>query len=284
MQLSSLWHWLEPLGRTQIVHRGITSRLCHDYLSLRTIFPEDPRGLTSFKDSLRYRTVSVASDEPLLIGSLLNLDVKEILKVPTNTRMEKMWSLMTAVPRGVPPYIIFRDGSKLTTPGYRWAPATLLNCFDGPDNPWEYSWNEDYIGTPSEAGHLVHLSGCFITMPTVPCSMLKPFSARIRDEMTRESIYCRNREDGWFLLSRYKRGQSFEGTDVADILWGGSENYVLLLQGDFQETLPDHSPTKMGRLARRTYDLNGVIYVRSPAASLVGSCPSANCLHARALL
>ena len=72
--------------------------------------------------ALRHQSTSVSTDEALCLGLLLRLDMKALTEAPADERMKKLWSL---VPHP-PPRLVFWIGPRLTEPGFRWAPATLL--------------------------------------------------------------------------------------------------------------------------------------------------------------
>lgn len=63
--------------------------------------------------ALEHRSVSVPSDEPLLIGNLMHLDIEKILRSPADLRIQTMWSLLWSVPRGIPQNILLPGQSFL---------------------------------------------------------------------------------------------------------------------------------------------------------------------------
>ena len=65
----------------------------------------------------RGRATSKATDEALCSGSLLNLNMRHLLSVPADRRMEMLWRLLPAVP----PAVVFLNVPKLKTKGFRWA-------------------------------------------------------------------------------------------------------------------------------------------------------------------
>jgi hypothetical protein len=69
-----------------------------------------------------YRTSSRVDDETLAIAPLFHIDVKSL--TPHNGEARKMvfWKALKAAPTDV----IFSDAPRLTTPGFRWAPRTLM--------------------------------------------------------------------------------------------------------------------------------------------------------------
>lgn len=93
--------------------------------------------LGTVEAGLLHRSVSVPSDEPLLIANLLDLDIADILNGSCplascanagcdHSRIHRMWLLMPTASRGIPRNILLRAGPRLSEPGFRWAPSTLL--------------------------------------------------------------------------------------------------------------------------------------------------------------
>ena len=92
--------------------------------------PTNPRAnLGKVIEALHHRSVSVLSDEPLLIGILLGLDAAQILNGGDGAvarRMNRVRRLIPSGVHGIPKDILFRVGPRLTEPGLRWVPATFL--------------------------------------------------------------------------------------------------------------------------------------------------------------
>ena len=93
--------------------------------------------LGSVEAGLQNRSVTVSSDEPLLIANLLDLNVVDILNGPCplpncvgfgcdHSRIHRLWLLMPAAFQGIPKTILHRVGPRLREPSFRWAPSTLL--------------------------------------------------------------------------------------------------------------------------------------------------------------
>ena len=85
--------------------------------------------LTALQSYLAFRTTSKASDEAVILATMLDVDVREILRAPRNDhmcRMELFWNALSSIP----PHVIFWIGPKLQNPGFRWAPATFLTGRD----------------------------------------------------------------------------------------------------------------------------------------------------------
>jgi hypothetical protein len=118
--------------------------------------------------ALQYRSVTVASDEPLCIGTLLSLDLRAILECRTEeSRMAKMWELFIAKHGGVPAQIIFFEEQKLTQPGWRWAPKSLLISQTGllTLSTRVLRWNDPVMALPEHPhGLRVKYSGVRISL------------------------------------------------------------------------------------------------------------------------
>lgn len=109
---------------------GLRRDLITLYRGLRSFFhSKESMPLTdiiSVDDALRFRSVSVPTDEALLIGGLLNLDLAHILDGPAESRMPRVWTLISLSPGGIPKSLLFNRGPRLRQMGFRWAPESLL--------------------------------------------------------------------------------------------------------------------------------------------------------------
>ncbi|KAK5725786.1 hypothetical protein LTR15_003976 [Elasticomyces elasticus] len=77
--------------------------------------------------AIRDRTSSRPDSEAIIIGSALGLDVKSILEAPPE---ERMGTLIGAMPR-VAANMLFSPGPRLTTPGLRWSPRSVIRSQGG---------------------------------------------------------------------------------------------------------------------------------------------------------
>jgi hypothetical protein len=92
--------------------------------------------LSTLDGALMFRSVSVATDEPLCIGTLMSLDLHEILQVePKENRMQKVWELIALKKGGIPSEIIFFEEERIQAPGWGWAPQSLLPAKRGLQKP-----------------------------------------------------------------------------------------------------------------------------------------------------
>jgi hypothetical protein len=77
---------------------------------------------------LQWRATSHEGDEPVCLAATLGIDPGPILDIPAEQpaeRMAKLYQLQKTIP-----YVaLVQPPPRLELDGYRWAPATLLNCF-----------------------------------------------------------------------------------------------------------------------------------------------------------
>ena len=191
------------LYKASLGKEGLASYLAYKIRTFAEFSHSSPTlqpDLGSVEASVRHRSVSVSSDEPLLIGNLLELDPTVILDGPPFSRMQRMWSLMPKMKRVIPKNILFRVGPRIDEVGFRWAPATLL--YREPANSWLYvpkDTNEH--GTPTEHGLLVTLAGYSLEMPHRPVGLES--NHWIVFQMEHENdFYARGFGGTWYLIYR----------------------------------------------------------------------------------
>jgi hypothetical protein len=161
----------------------LVSELVSEFSKLRLKL-RDQQGpqLWLLADALRYRSVSEVSDEPICLGAILGLDAKsitgEIHILPTthedkiklrNERMERMWELAPQVLHSIPKSLIHQVGEKLTKPGLRWAPSTLLGLRDTSEL---FSLTDIDQSRISSDGLILSSAACSISVPKRVDSML----------------------------------------------------------------------------------------------------------------
>jgi hypothetical protein len=74
-------------------------------------------------NSLQGRSTSNAGDEAVCLAVMLGLDTREILDIPDDKRMLKLFSMMEIFPS----QILFMPGPRMQECGYGWAPTSFLN-------------------------------------------------------------------------------------------------------------------------------------------------------------
>jgi hypothetical protein len=170
--------------------------------------------LLTLQRALQFRTVSVASDEPLCISTLMSLDTKYIAAVSdTETRMLRTWELLSKLHGGLPPRLIFYADEMLSTPGWRWAPRSLLGSsfkdsaigFDERMIRLMYSPNAQ--GTPTPLGLKVAFPGCrLVPFPLAAGLSLHPWPGAINP--AEDQILIHHGESGkWYRIVDWYRSR-----------------------------------------------------------------------------
>ena len=133
---------ISQTSKTSIGRRGLTTSVFSLITNFANVYytvdGKQHGDLGSVETGLQHRSVSVLSDEPLLIANLLDLDVAEILngQCPltdcknigcAHSRIHRLWLLMPTAFQGLPRSVLLRVGPRLSEPGFRWAPSTLLH-------------------------------------------------------------------------------------------------------------------------------------------------------------
>jgi hypothetical protein len=152
---------------------------------------------------LQGRSVSVRTDEALIITTLLGLDLSAILDGAEEYRFHRLWTLIPSTAKGIPKNVVFRVGPRLKESGFRWAPATLLNNSDRNINLMllETTRDETGQGLPSPDGLLVRLPGFRIVMtPPRECLPSNPWGVIYPSR--HNSQILRGEDGSWYILSR----------------------------------------------------------------------------------
>lgn len=77
-------------------------------------------------DELAVRSTTKATDEPFCLGTLLDLDMSEILAADPENRMQAFWSSLPEIPVSA----LYCRWHRLSRPGFRWAPSLFLEATD----------------------------------------------------------------------------------------------------------------------------------------------------------
>jgi hypothetical protein len=165
------------------------------------------RDLAYLDRSLKFRGVSVPTDEPLCIGALMRLDLGKIVNVEhKEDRMPMVWSLLAKKMGGLPAPLIFLDRQRIEAVGWRWANRSLLQV-DGVQmrtGTGAAGIMETQLGMPTERGLRVTYPGYRISIeryaddkPTNPWPGLPRISeahAQFRDAQTGKWYYIADKK------------------------------------------------------------------------------------------
>ncbi|KAK4163093.1 hypothetical protein QBC43DRAFT_320507 [Cladorrhinum sp. PSN259] len=123
---------LEKKGQADLRCRLVAADLREEFDRLENhVLQRRPRHHDFFlaiQSTLRYRAVTVPSDEPLCIATLFGLDVAAILAAPRELepRMQLIWQMIQSEAGSIPALVIFRADSTLSAPGWGWASNSFL--------------------------------------------------------------------------------------------------------------------------------------------------------------
>ena len=176
-----------------------------------TFYSPDPNSLSIdfqvMAEGLRYRSVSCAADEPLLLANLLNLEVKNILSCTSHSeRMQQLWNIFPNIPME----IVFWMGPRLQQTGFKWAPATLLKPSSRRSNMTVLMNPAESCGTLTERGLLVTFPGYSISLPQRPRHLRFIDQSNIQAFMV-DLSYLRGDDGRWFsLVSSLPQGETDE--------------------------------------------------------------------------
>jgi hypothetical protein len=102
---------------------------------------------------LQWRSTSHQEDETVCLATILGLDPTPLLNVPPEDWEKRMITLLRMM-RSFPMLFPFQPPPRLETPGFRWAPASFLNCFrDVATNPFRNLRGTATLG-PNDEGLL----------------------------------------------------------------------------------------------------------------------------------
>jgi hypothetical protein len=131
-------------------------------------------------------------------------------------RMQKMWELLAQSRGGLPVDIIFLQEPRLPTPGWRWAPYSLLDRYHGlgyPAGARRVRWASSQLVSPTERGLRVQLPGLLLKAVTYDDNIpQQPWKGVLRIPL--HSIIVRVSKLEWYRIiekpSPPRQGASFD--------------------------------------------------------------------------
>ena len=260
INIHDLWSNLLHIYDVQIGRRGLASSLIHQIRGFTAPFDTsqiDPGAdIANVEIALKSRSVTVSTDEPHLIGTLLDLDVAHIIDGTEETRIFRMWSCMPTAKNGIPKGILFRPGPRLEREGFRWAPSTFLGNADT-DLALHTVRTGNNQGTPSPLGLHVRLPGFNVTFPE------RPFGNIYRDK---NQFYMRDNEGVWYLIKRYSSASNsdrFLGHDLSNVVQTSDRFWVTYLETTWINQIEGLLQTMIGLLVQVTQEESTITYGRS---------------------
>ena len=133
LSYQTLYDHLVKVSTTDIQRRSVVASVKSRFHSFNTLLNTQGSGnrgarMGDVMDGLAYRSVTVPSDEPLIIATLLAFDLEKILKSDSaEERMKVLWGIIGTSPSGVSKHILFHMGPRINERGLRWALQSLLS-------------------------------------------------------------------------------------------------------------------------------------------------------------
>ena len=260
-----LWQETVRMFNGDSSRKGLATDILTRMGSLRSLFHrETGADLATVDAAFENRSISVSSDEPLLIGTLLGLDVARILNGSDETRSHRMWSLMPAAVRGIPRSIVFRLGPRLKEEGYRWAPSTMLH-HESTNATMSTILKGDNHGIPTKQGLMVRLSGYHISFPQRPKWLpVSPWNLGLDKEI----LYIRDDEEAcWYIACRRwpnAEGDYLSKEQFSSIIERSFTDLWITLQNiEYQMRADIFEETRTALLTRLIHESDEVKYVHS---------------------
>ncbi|KAI4196654.1 MAG: hypothetical protein LQ350_006407 [Teloschistes chrysophthalmus] len=229
------WVWNEAVecSRSDLGRVSLSTNIILHHHQLRGFFhqflPEITTDFVSVSNALKFRSDSVSTDEPLLVGGLLKLDLGYILDGDESSRMQRLLKILPSIPRS----IVFTLGLRMSQRGFRWAPISLM---ESTPKVRELSSPPGYTGTLTEDGLRIKLPAFPIRMPTTPFRFR--FLNEAQDYITYLGIdsyvpntflYARNQDGTWLDLLVQDKNFVIWPT-LWEMLQESTDGYTLLLE------------------------------------------------------
>lgn len=218
LPVQKLYDHLVEIQKPDIRRRGVANSVVGRFYTFTTLFDfrnNEKQGaqMRDIMNGLVYRAVTVPSDEPLIIATLLALDLSPILASGPAERMNILWRIIGISPSGIDKHILFHMGPKIHERGLRWAPRSLLSVdkyFTIP-KPGEEE-NRGFLGTDRDAkGLVVELAGVRISIAKPANGLpehLAGFDSKPKNDIDRHCLLLKGRQGRWYLLRHRLFGES----------------------------------------------------------------------------
>lgn len=293
----SLYDHIIEVHRTDISRRGVMDSVQGRFYVLTSLFDhstmwnEDTR-FRKVMVGLMYRSVTVPSDEPLLIATLLGLDLSRILASEPIRRMSILWQMIGTSKFGINKFIIFHLGAKIDERGFRWALQSLLprdsHYFVPVPNGQE---DRGFLTTdPNAKGLVVELAGLRVGM-AVPTAGLPTqfvgFDSLPTNDVFRHQLLLKGYDRHWYYLKHRLHGEqdcppeleemhaTISGLSKPWILYGGS-------QSQFPETTKGYHGILVETAADQPLQSKGITCVEIKSQVSFGVLPPGLTQHVEA--
>ena len=215
LQCWTLYDHLRKIEETDIKRRGVVESVTGRFKTFTLLFNVQSSGnrMANIKDGLVYRSVTVPSDEPLIIATLLALDLSRILASEPAERMNVLWRIIGTSPSGINKRILFHMGPKLHERGLRWAPQSLLfvdrNIWI--EEPGEHEQQGFLVTHGNTMGLVVELAAFRISIAKPAQGLLEHlagFGSNPGNDVDRHHLLLKDYQGRWYILMHRLPGTS----------------------------------------------------------------------------
>ena len=207
----SLYDHIVKIRETDISRRGVMDSVMsrfHIFISLfdhSSILNQDTH-FANVMRGLMYRSVTVPSDEPLIIATLLGLDVSPILASAPTQRMIVLWRMLGTSQHGINKFILFHMGAKINERGFRWALQSILPKDNHYFNPLPTGQEvRGFLAADCNAkGLVVELAGLRISMAVPGAALpnqLAGFDSLPPNDLSRHQLLLKSYKGYWYYLT-----------------------------------------------------------------------------------
>lgn len=210
---------------------------------------------------IAYRGVSVNTDEPLCLATVLNLDSRTIAHAAPEQRQEVLWQIVARHERGVRANIIFNSLLRQQKPGLRWAPVSVLQPIKRQLDSVEEGYGEP--GVLMKQGLRIRGAGWRISRPGLPGPMIEQFLSR--DSGPRNLTLARHLDGtSYIVLQSPVQGLAQPDTNLLDLLEDrDKEWYIIINKGEHQFEWSRWTSQRKALLVSKEYSEYGLAYFRS---------------------
>lgn len=181
---------------------------------------------------LHFRTVSVPSDEPLCISTIMGLEIEGLTSMTCGEqRMIEIWRALSAAFNGLPSTLVFFLEETLSTPGWRWAPNSLLASLTGDstltidDRTARFtvakSAGSSAVGIPTPNGLRIQAMGGFLTVREIRKGFgLEPWKGVAKRMAESHVLIYRESTGEWYRAADRHRAHKLKvWTDEQRAVW-----------------------------------------------------------------
>lgn len=250
---------------SSISQKGLASDILKRMGSFANVFIKDgstcpAADLRNVIEALHHRSVSIPSDEPLLIGNLLGIDSALILNGGDGAvalRMNRLWRMIPSALQGIPRNLLFRVGPRLAEPGLKWAPATLLIDNDANIGIQPSEIEEDQGILTASDGLLVRLHGFRLSLAS--CAKGLSCHKNISQLMKPNSLWMKDDAGSWYLMQRrlpVEQDRFLTDKTLAEIVQKGKDMWVVYPDSQFPQPPDSKANASVGLIVEVEFEAN----------------------------